>query len=243
MKEIAIRVPIESPSRVDVYRMFDNISRHYDLLNRILSLGMDRYWRRTAIKELDAGLHLRVLDLACGTADIALAAAHAASNRQVIAVDRAEQMLTLAAAKVERQDLSRRILLVCGDGMNIPVADESMDAATIAFGIRNMPDTESCLRGLHRLLRKQGKIVVLEFSLPKSRIMRSLHLFYLRRVVPIVGRVLSGDDYAYSYLNKTIETFPHGAEFGELMRRAGFDNIKCRPLTFGIVSLYTGIKT
>lgn len=242
MKEIAIRVPVESPSRVDVYRMFDNISRRYDFLNRLLSLGMDIYWRRVAIKELDSSRHLRVLDLACGTGDVATAAANAATNRRVIAIDRAEQMLSLAGVKVARQKLSQRILLVCGDGMNIPVADESMDAATIAFGIRNMPDTETCLRELHRLLRKRGKVVILEFSLPGNRIIRSLHLFYLRRVVPLVGRLLSGDVYAYSYLNQTIETYPHGAQFGELMHRAGFAEIRCRPLTSGIVSLYTGIK-
>ncbi len=242
MKEIAIRVPVESPSRVDVYRMFDNISKRYDLLNRLLSLGLDRHWRRIAIKELDSDLHRRVLDLACGTGDVALAAAITANSRQVIAIDRAEQMLELASAKVAHRKLADRILLVCGDGMNIPAANESIDAATIAFGIRNMPDTEVCLRELHRLLRKRGKIVILEFSLPKSRLMRSLHLFYLRRIVPLVGRLVSGDDYAYSYLNKTIETYPHGAQFGELMYRAGFEEIKCRPLTLGIVSLYTGTK-
>lgn len=242
MKEIAIRLPIESPSRVDVYRMFDKISHRYDLLNRLLSLGMDRYWRHVAIKQLDSDLHRRMLDLACGTGDVALAAAIAANNRQVIAVDRAEQMLELASAKVAHRGLNDRILLVCGDGMNIPAADESIDAATIAFGIRNMPDTGACLCELHRLLRKQGKVIILEFSLPKSRVMRSLHLFYLRRIVPLVGRLVSGDDYAYSYLNQTIETYPHGAQFGELMYRAGFEEIECRPLTFGIVSLYTGIK-
>lgn len=242
MKEIAIRIPVESPSRVDVYRMFNKISHRYDLLNRLLSLGMDRYWRRIAIKQLDSELHRRVLDLACGTGDVALAAAAAADNRLVIAIDRACQMLELASTKVTHRKLADRIILVCGDGMNIPAANESIDAATIAFGIRNMPDTEACLRELHRLLRKQGKIVILEFSLPKNRVIRSLHLFYLRRIVPLVGRLISGDEYAYSYLNKTIETYPHGSQFGELMTRAGFGEINCRPLTCGIVTLYTGFK-
>lgn len=242
MKEIAIKVPIESPSRVDVYRMFDKISVRYDFLNRVLSLGMDIYWRRVAIKELDNETHLRVLDLACGTGDIALAAAKASPMRQVIGIDRAEQMLALADSKVSRHLLSNQVMLACGDGMNIPVADGSMDAATIAFGIRNMPDTTLCLGEMNRTLRAKGKLVVLEFSLPTSKILRSLHLFYLRRILPVIGRWLSGNNYAYSYLNKTIETYPHGAQFVELMRQAGFFDVKCRPLTFGIVSLYTGIK-
>ncbi|MBK7093152.1 MAG: bifunctional demethylmenaquinone methyltransferase/2-methoxy-6-polyprenyl-1,4-benzoquinol methylase UbiE [bacterium] len=242
MKEIAIKVPIESPSRVDVYRMFDKISTRYDLLNRVLSLGMDLYWRRVAIRELDNEKHLRVLDLACGTGDIAMAAAKATTRRQVIGIDRAEQMLALAYSKVSRGLLSNQILLACGDGMNIPVADGSMDAATIAFGIRNMPDTSLCLGEMKRTLRTNGKLIVLEFSLPKNRILRSLHLFYLRRILPVIGRWLSGDNYAYSYLNKTIETYPHGAQFVELMQKAGFTDVQCRPLTLGIVSLYTGIK-
>lgn len=242
MKEIAIKVPIESPSRVDVYRMFDKISMRYDLLNRVLSLGMDLYWRRLAIRELDNERHLRVLDLACGTGDIAMAAARQSTRRQVIGIDRAQQMLALADSKVSRQSLSGQVLLVCGDGMNIPVADDSMDAATIAFGIRNMPDTPFCLGEMRRCLRPKGKLVVLEFSLPSNRALRSLHLFYLRRILPVIGRWLSGDNYAYSYLNKTIETYPHGTQFTELMQQAGFADVRCRPLTLGIVSLYTGIK-
>ena len=242
MKETAIKVAVVSPSRVGVHQMFDRISKRYDLLNHVLSLGLDAYWRRAAIRELDSNRHLQLLDLACGTGDIAMSAALACPDRQVIGIDRAERMLGLAKTKVDGRALHKRIVLACGDGMNLPLAGESMDAVTIAFGIRNMPDTRTCLREICRVLRPQGKVVVLEFSLPSSRIVKSLHLFYLRRIVPLVGRLLSGDSYAYRYLNETIETYPHGMEFCELMQSSGYSAVKCRRLNLGIVSLYTGTK-
>jgi demethylmenaquinone methyltransferase / 2-methoxy-6-polyprenyl-1,4-benzoquinol methylase len=242
MKEIAIKVPIETPSRLDVYQMFNRISRRYDLLNRILSLGMDCYWRRAAIRELDPQQHRRVLDLACGTGDIAMAAAEADSRRLVIGVDRADAMLALANRKSASAALSQRVSLVQGDGMRIPAATSSIDAATIAFGIRNMSDTVSCLRELQRVLRTGGKVIILEFSLPRNKLFRSLHLFYLRRIVPFLGGAISGDGYAYSYLNQTIETYPCGEMFCRLLKSAGFGQIVFRPLSMGIVTIYTGIK-
>lgn len=242
MKEIAIKVPVETPSRTDVHQMFDRISQRYDLLNRILSMGMDLHWRRAAVRELDSQQHLRVLDLACGTGDIALAAADAAPQRSVIGVDRAGEMLALAQHKINERASHSRISLIQGDGMRIPAATSSIDATTIAFGIRNMPDTVACLREMQRILRDGGKIVILEFSLPSNKLFRALHLFYLRRIVPLIGSALSGDSYAYSYLNKTIETYPCGEEFCLLLKSAGFDRIVFRPLTLGIVTIYTGFK-
>lgn len=242
MKEIAIRISVETPSRLDVHQMFNRISRRYDLLNRILSLGMDLYWRRAAIRELDPQQHLRVLDLACGTGDIAFAAANAESQRAVVGVDRAEEMLLLAEQKLKAQDLGRRVSLVLGDGMEIPAADSSIDATTIAFGIRNMPETSVCLLEMRRILKPGGKIIILEFSLPSSRLFRALHLFYLRRIVPVIGRVVSGDSFAYSYLNQTIESYPFGEQFCLLLKSAGFNRIAYRPLSLGIVTIYTGIK-
>jgi demethylmenaquinone methyltransferase/2-methoxy-6-polyprenyl-1,4-benzoquinol methylase len=222
--------------------MFDRISRRYDLLNRVLSLGLDGYWRRKTIGELSSDKHLRILDLACGTGDVPIAAALACPNRQVVGVDKAAQMLALAQRKIEDSALGHRVLLIRGDGMNIPAGNGSFDAVTIAFGIRNMPDTLTCLSELHRLLRIGGKAVILEFSLPRNRLLKALHIFYLRRIVPRVGKFLSGDGYAYSYLNKTIETYPYGAEFCSIMSKAGFADVSSRPLTMGIVSIYTGIK-
>lgn len=242
MKEIAIKIPVEAPSRVDVHQMFNRISRRYDLLNRILSLGMDLYWRSSAIRELDPQQHLRVLDLACGTGDIALAAAKADPHRAVVGVDRAKEMLALANRRLAAAALDHRVSFVLGDGMKIPAGDSTIDAATIAFGIRNMPDTLTCLREMQRVLRSGGKIVILEFSLPANGALRALHLFYLRRIVPVIGRIVSGDNYAYSYLNKTIETYPFGERFCQLLTSAGFGHVAFRPLNMGIVTIYTGIK-
>ncbi len=242
MKVIAVRLSDEAPSRVDVHQMFDRISHRYDLLNRILSIGLDGFWRRNVIRELNSDEHLRILDLACGTGDIAISAAKASPTRQVVGIDMAAQMLALAQHKVNDCSLGERITLIRGDGMNIPAGSGSFDAATVAFGIRNMPGTLDCLIELHRLLRIGGKSVILEFSLPQNRLMRSLHIFYLRRILPTIGRILSGDDYAYSYLNKTIETYPCGADFCSLMTKAGFADVRFRPLTMGIVTIYTGTR-
>jgi demethylmenaquinone methyltransferase / 2-methoxy-6-polyprenyl-1,4-benzoquinol methylase len=230
------------PSRANVHQMFDRISRRYDLLNHLLSLGFDSYWRRRAVDKLDRKPNQRILDLACGTCDLALAAAHRLNNGCcVIAIDKAPQMLQLAADKIARRRVNS-ISLALGDGMDIPVKDASLDAAMIAFGIRNMPDTSVCLGEIHRLLNLGGKAVVLEFSLPSNRLLRSLHRFYLRHVVPVVGKIVSGDKYAYSYLDQTIETYTQGEAFCELMRHAGFVEVIAEPVSFGIVTIYTGRK-
>ena len=231
-----------APSRANVHQMFDRISRRYDLLNHLLSLGLDFYWRRRAVDKLDRKPSQQILDLACGTGDLALAAAHRLSNGcRVIAIDRAQQMLQLAADKIARRR-ANSISLILGDGTALPIKDASLDAAMIAFGIRNMPDTSVCLGEIHRLLNLGGKAVVLEFSLPSNRILRSLHRFYLRRIVPTVGRIISGDEYAYRYLDQTIETYAQGEAFCKLMRHAGFVEVVAEPVSFGIVTIYTGRK-
>jgi demethylmenaquinone methyltransferase/2-methoxy-6-polyprenyl-1,4-benzoquinol methylase len=230
------------PSRTNIHQMFDRISRRYDLLNHLLSLGLDFYWRRRAVDKLDRKPNQRILDLACGTGDLALAAARRLNNGfRVIAIDKAPQMLQLAADKIARRSVNS-ISLALGDGMALPIKDASLDAAMIAFGIRNMPDTYECLKEIHRLLNLGGKAVVLEFSLPSNQILRSLHRFYLRRFVPTVGRIVSGDQYAYRYLDQTIETYAQGEAFCGLMRHAGFVEVIAEPISFGIVTIYTGRK-
>jgi demethylmenaquinone methyltransferase / 2-methoxy-6-polyprenyl-1,4-benzoquinol methylase len=231
-----------APSRTNVHQMFDRISRRYDLLNHLLSLGLDFYWRRRSVDKLDQKPNQQVLDLACGTADFAIAAAHRLNNNcRLIALDKAPQMLHLAADKIARHH-TNSISLALGDGMTLPIKDTSLDAAMIAFGIRNMPDTLVCLGEIHRVLNPGGKAVVLEFSLPSNRFLRSLHRFYLRLIVPTVGKIVSGDEYAYRYLDQTIETYAQGEAFCELMRRAGFVEVVAEPVNFGIVTIYTGKK-
>lgn len=231
-----------APSRSEVHHMFDRISRRYDLLNRILSLGLDRRWRRQAVAQIASGTDRIVLDLACGTCDIAI---EAVRNRQcrVIALDMAEEMLALGTAKIAAAGLDASVSLGRADGHNLPLPAAAVDAAIIAFGIRNMADAGLCLRELARVARPGGKLVVLEFSLPSHRLLRFFHLAYIRYIVPLLGRILSGDAAAYTYLNKTIETFPYGDAFCRLMTAAGWQEVSAKPLNGGIVSLYTGIRS
>jgi demethylmenaquinone methyltransferase / 2-methoxy-6-polyprenyl-1,4-benzoquinol methylase len=232
------------PSRVDVHQMFDRISRRYDLLNHLLSLGMDFVWRKRAVRELDQSSNQRILDLAVGTGDLSLAAANRlGSSAGVVGVDRSPRMLRLAAEKIAHHNRTGSISLALGDGLALPIKDRSFDAAMIAFGIRNMTDTLTCLQELLRLLRSGGRVVVLEFSLPSNRMILALHRFYLRHMVPLIGRMISGDEGAYRYLDETIETYAQGEVFCDLMREAGFVDVKAEPLTFGIVTLYTGRRT
>jgi demethylmenaquinone methyltransferase/2-methoxy-6-polyprenyl-1,4-benzoquinol methylase len=229
------------PSRVGVPEMFDRISRRYDSLNHLLSLGLDIRWRKQAVKKLGPEPGQIVLDLACGTGDLAIAAAKSKQQgRFILGIDMAFQMLHVAQQKVIQRALDERIAFVMGDGMALPLVDNSVDAATIAFGIRNMPDTSVCLRELHRVVRPGGRVVVLEFSLPENRLVRSLYLPYFRHVLPLLGRTISGDSYAYRYLDRTVETYTYGEEFVALMETAGFCDVRQKPLTWGVVTLYTG---
>lgn len=227
-------------SRDDVPQMFDRISRRYDLLNHLLSFGCDFHWRRQAVRELGNSSNQLVLDLATGTGDLALAAVKADADRKIVGVDMAGQMLSLAAAKIDKCRLSDRVGLVRGNGIMLPLAKGSVDAAMIAFGIRNMPDTSLCLDEFRRVIRSGGRLVVLEFSLPSNPVMRAAYLTYFRYILPILGRLVSGDSFAYRYLNGTVESYVRGEKFLALMRQAGFANVRQRQLTFGVVTIYTG---
>ena len=241
LKEPTVQQPMPVPSRDNVHLMFDRISRRYDFLNHLLSFGLDIYWRKQAIDCLDGAEGQTILDLACGTGDLAITAiTRRGKNNSVFGIDKSAAMLFLAKQKALKIDMPNSFKIVRGDGMALPLKSGSINAAMIAFGIRNMPDTLLCLKEISGTLRTKGRLIVLEFSLPENRVIRAMHLFYLRNVIPFLGRVISGDNSAYRYLNRTIETYPHGDAFCELMRLAGFKNVSARRLTFGIVSLYTG---
>ena len=228
------------PSRSGVHVMFDRISPRYDLLNHLLSLGLDYSWRRRAVSKLGVGSNQTVLDLACGTGDLLLAARKRIDDgNRLIGLDKAPQMLSRAAMKIAHRNVASTKLIL-GDGMALPLADGTVDATMIAFGIRNMPDTVGCLQEMCRILKPGGKAIVLEFSLPHNRVLRALHRFYLRTFVPFLGRVVSGDVHAYRYLDRTIETFAQGKEFCRLMQMAGFTEVEAEALSFGIVTIYTG---
>jgi len=223
--------------------MFDRIAHRYDLLNRLLSLGRDVAWRKQVSRYLPQRDSCAVLDLATGTADM-LISLHKNSGMVTVGVgvDMSEEMLKIARRKIEDRDLQEVLSVVEGDALTLPFASGSFDAVTIAFGIRNLDDVSEGLRHMHRVLNDGGKALILEFSLPSNRAMRWIYLLYFRYVLPAVGAVISGDSYAYRYLNRTVETFPHGDDFCQLMRQVGFTDIRAHPLTFGIATVYEGTR-
>ena len=222
-----------------VAAMFDAIAPRYDLLNRILSLGTDGRWRRRAVRRLGELGPGRVLDVATGTGDLAVEALSAGA-REVVGVDIAERMLEVGRRKIEQLGLSDRITLQYGDALRLPFDDDVFDAALVAFGVRNFEHLERGLSEIRRVLRPSGVLVVLEFSRPKRFPVRQLYAVYSRTVLPLVGRLLSGDSGAYRYLPASISVFPDGDEFLEAMRRSGYEDVRDERLTFGVASIYTG---
>ncbi len=232
-----------SPPRREVWRMFDRIAQRYDLLNRLLSLRQDVAWRNKLSENLTDVRDQKILDLATGTADVLLSLFHQTDKAGVAAgIDMSDRMLRIGREKIQKNGLSRAIALFPGDAMHIPFRNNSFDAVTIAFGIRNVLDVNRSLREMYRTLKPGGRVLILEFSLPANRLIRQLYLFYFRNILPRIGGVISGDSYAYRYLNRTVETFPYGEAFCELLRDAGFQNVRTIPLTFGIASIYRGDK-
>jgi len=231
------------PGKADSPALFDRISPRYDLLNHLLSAGLDILWRRRVARELARVPHAAVLDLACGTGDQILAVAkHAPGLERGLGIDPAARMLRRGREKVAARGLDDRVALARGDGQDLPLADDSVDCATIAFGIRNVPDPRRCLGEFRRVLRPGGTLAVLEFSMPSNRLLRPAYLFYFRRVLPWLGAVISGDSRAYRYLNRTGEDFPHGEAFGRLLGGAGFDDVRMIPLSGAIATIYLGVK-
>lgn len=226
----------EGSKREQVERMFDGIAPRYDLLNRVFSLGVDRAWRRRVLRHLRREPVDRLLDLATGTADLAvLCARHA---RTVVGADISEGMLAHGRAKVRRAGLEQRVELVRAAAEALPFPDGHFDAVTVAFGVRNFDDLDRGLREMRRVLRSDGRVVVLEFSRARGP-MGVLFRLYFHRVMPVVGRWVSGDGSAYSYLPRSVEAFPEGADFAARLRDAGFRAVDARRLTGGIATLYT----
>ena len=231
------------PAKSDSWRMFDEISSRYDLLNRLLSFGLDVFWRRQLLRFLPAQHNQKLLDLATGTADVPLTLVRRNKNIEyAVGIDLADKMLAVGRAKVTRAKLEDKILLTHGDASHIAFNADVFNVVTMAFGIRNVEDPLQVLREMHRVLKPQDRALILEFSLPENKALRAAHLFYLRTVVPIVGGLISGHGEAYRYLNQTIERFPRGAAFCAIMADAGFHNVTAHPLLGGIATIYVGEK-
>jgi demethylmenaquinone methyltransferase / 2-methoxy-6-polyprenyl-1,4-benzoquinol methylase len=223
--------------------MFDAIAARYDFLNHLLSAGFDRHWRTRAIRSLHLSGRETVVDVCTGTADVALAAVKASpAAARVVGVDFSGAMLRLGAAKVQGSGVSRYIGLARGDATKLPLPDASAEAATVAFGIRNVEHPGRGLAEMYRVLRPGGRIAILEFSIPGSAVVRAFYLPYFRHVLPRIGRLVSGHGSAYTYLPASVGSFIPPDVMLELLRGCGFREAAATPLTFGIVTLYTGQK-
>jgi len=233
--------PDKSPDRIA--GMFDAIAPRYDLLNHLLSAGIDRRWRAAAIASLKLTGRETVLDVCCGTADVALEGRRGGPSgppaARAIGVDFSGAMLALGLKKVKAAGESGRIALIRGDAMRLPAAGRSVDAVTVAFGIRNVQRPEVACAEMARVLRPGGRLAVLEFGMPRIPGIKPLYLWYFTHVLPRIGRAISGHGAAYSYLPASVGTFAPPSEFMETLRRAGFSDVRADPLTFGIVYLYT----
>ena len=226
------------------WEMFNQIASEYDFINRVLSLGIDVHWRKKLVSLVPPKKNLLYLDMATGTGDVLYAVVKNRSNvLRAIGMDLSEGMLKKAQKKLSNHDhnLMKKCEFSRGDACDIPLENTSQDLITIAFGIRNVPNVEKCLSEFYRVLRPNGRCLILEFSLPNSQIIKSFYLLYLRHILPKLGKILSGHGHAYSYLKQTIEEFPYGEDFKSLMVKAGF-KVNYVPLSFGVATLYWGDK-
>lgn len=224
----------------DVGGLFNDIAPHYDRLNHLLSFHIDKVWRKKAVKQLDKNIR-KVLDVACGTGDLAITAVKKGIP-EVYGIDISEKMLEIGNEKVKKSGLQDRIHLQKGDSANICFDDDTFDAATVAFGVRNFEHLEKGLEEMNRVLKKDGKVVILEFSMPSSFPVKQLYAFYFRRVLPALAGILSKNRKAYEYLPDSVARFPQGEDFLGIMRKCGYHNVSVKSLTFGIASIYTGFK-
>ena len=223
-----------------VEQMFDSIAPRYDLLNRVLSLGIDQRWRTQAIRLLEDDQPQRIVDVATGTADLAIKAEDVLHPREVVGVDLSAEMLRYGREKLQRRGISGRITLQQADAETLPFPDDDFDAALVAFGVRNFEDLGAGLRDIARVLRPGGALVVLEFSQPRQTPIKELYRWYSNNVLPRIGGAISSNDGAYQYLPESVAAFPDGPDFLARMQAAGYRNLLWKPLTFGVASLYRG---
>lgn len=224
-----------------VVEMFNNISGRYDFLNHTLSMGIDRFWRREAIKLLRDDHPKLILDIATGTGDFAIAALKLNPDK-VVGVDISNGMLEVGKEKIKKLSLEDKINLSLGDSEGLEFEENTFDAVIVAFGVRNFEHLEEGLTDMRRVLKDRGKVVILEFSSPRLLPFKQLYNFYFQWILPKIGRLISKDRVAYTYLPESVSAFPDGRDFLEVLNKIGFQNTACKPLTFGISSIYTGTK-
>ena len=229
------------PKKEKVREMFDNIAPSYDRLNHILSMNVDKLWRRHALKEIVDGTPQRILDVACGTGDSTISIAKAAAEgSSVTGADISEGMMALVKGKAEKAGVGERISLQVADGEALPYEEASFDRVTCAFGIRNFEHKEKGLTEFFRVVKPGGKAVILELSVPQSRLIRWAYDLYFLHVLPGIGGAVSGDKAAYRYLPASVHNFPSPKDFCRMMEDAGFRNVRCRTFTFGLCRMFVG---
>lgn len=233
----------EQTKKEQVEQMFDNIAPTYDRLNHILSFNIDKLWRRRVVRILRKSNPDMVMDMATGTGDLAIAMARCIKDVHILGIDLSEEMLAVARQKIENEGVSDRIEVKKGDAENLTFVDsETMDAATVAFGVRNFENLEKGLTEICRTLRTGGKLIVLEFSIPRNPLVRWVYAQYSHRLLPRIGAMLSKDRQAYDYLPDSVEEFPSPERFAEILRGVGFSDIKARSQSFGIAHIYEATK-
>ena len=225
-----------------VREMFDNIAPAYDFMNRAMTLGVDRRWRRIMVDALARHGAVDILDVATGTGDVAIQIARTIPESILTGIDLSENMIEVGRKKIAEAGLSERITLVQGDCLELPMPDNGFDAVTVAYGVRNFSDLRKGYLQMARVLRPGGLLAVLELSTPRSPLVRPFYNIYTRCIIPAVGRLVSKDSSAYTYLPKSIEAVPQGDGMLALMREAGLTDAHCRRFTFGVCTLYTAVK-
>lgn len=242
--------PDEESKKEQVARMFDNIAHSYDFLNHLFSFGIDVLWRKKSIRVLKRHLAkvgtqegVRIMDMATGTADFAIEAIRMGLIRaHITGVDISPGMLDVGRQKIRKRGWTERIKLMEGDSANLPFESDTFDAYTVAFGVRNFEHLDKGLTEMHRTLKPGGLGIVLEFSKPRHFPMKQLFAFYFRFIMPTIGKLVSKDAAAYTYLPESVQAFPEGSDFLKIMESCGYRDCKCTALTGGIASIYTGIK-
>lgn len=238
-------VPFEDSrlsKKEQVSEMFDDISGKYDLLNRMLSAGIDVKWRKKALRELKNIHPKNMLDVATGTGDVAIMACRELQPDKITGIDISEGMMNKGRKKIADLRLQNKITLEYGDSEELRYADDSFDAVTVAFGVRNFQNLEKGLQEMRRVLRRGGRIVILEFSKPTGWLTGTLYDLYMKTITPLMGKIFSGNKKAYSYLDKSIKKFPEGKNFLKILSDSGFNATYCKKLTLGICTIYCGTK-
>ncbi|MDG1146979.1 MAG: bifunctional demethylmenaquinone methyltransferase/2-methoxy-6-polyprenyl-1,4-benzoquinol methylase UbiE [Crocinitomicaceae bacterium] len=230
-----------SSKKEEVAEMFNNISKRYDFLNHLLSLGIDKIWRKKAIRILGEVAPKKILDIATGTGDFAIAALKLNPD-SVIGVDISKGMLDVGKAKMKKKGVDDVIEMHLGDSEELPFDQASFDGLTVGFGVRNYQNLEKGLTDMLRVLKPEGKAVILEFSKPKTFPVKQLFGFYSRYLIPFLGKFISKDKRAYEYLPESVAAFPEGQEFVDIMKKVGYKNIERKLVSFGIATIYSGIK-